>query len=125
MSEETPIFTPYKKIGWRKYFQILTVGLLLVLLYQLGLPLSSIALFGILFLLLIVLKGKLYKQFDNFLNRKFPFLSKLNPQIKKIIIVISFVLIFMLTKQLIFAVLKMYGVDIQQTITDNLTNQSR
>lgn len=123
MNQEIPLFPSYKKIGWRKYFQIGTAGLLLFALYQLGLPWPTIALMGLLFLLLILLKGKLYKKFDHFLNQKFPFLSRLNPQIKEVIIIVAFVLTFMLIKQLILAGLKMYGVDVQQTITDSLKNQ--
>lgn len=114
---------PSKISSWRKYFQILTVGLLLIVLYQLGLPWPTIALMGLLFLLLILLKGKLYKKFDHYLNQKFPFLSKLNPQIKEVIIIVAFVLTFMLIKQLVLTGLKMYGVDVQQTITDSLNNQ--
>lgn len=116
---------PSKISSWRKYFQILTVGLLLIALYQLGLPWPTIALIGLLFLLLILLKGKLYKKFDHYLNQKFPVLSKLNPPIKEVIIIVAFVLTFMLIKQFVLTGLKMYGVDVQQTITNSLNGQTQ
>lgn len=116
---------PSKISSWRKYFQIGTAGLLLFVLYELSLPWPTIALIGLLFSLLILLKGKLYKKFDHYLNQKFPVLSKLNPPIKEVIIIVAFVLTFMLIKQFVLTGLKMYGVDVQQTITNSLNGQTQ
>jgi len=112
-----------RKIGWRKGFQILFSIILMYVLYTLGLSLYFIVLFGIVILLLIIFKGKLYKKLEDFLSRKFPFLSKLNPWIRKLIIVVIFILIYMLLKQIIFLLLKMAGVDIQGMLAESI-NQS-
>lgn len=123
MNEENSDFPRKVKIPWKKYFQILTGAVLLVVLYKLKLPLSSIILVGLLFVLLIFIKGRLYKKFDRFLNRRFHFLSKLNPPTKELIIVVSFVLFYALIKLIILIWLKTQGLDVQQVITDNLDSQ--
>ena len=112
-----------KKTGWKKYFSILTFILLLFLFYRLGLPGYFIILIGIVILLLVLLKGKLYTKIDDFLRKKLPILSRQKPWVRKLIIIAIFILIYVLLKQVVFMVLKMAGVDIQRIISDSI-NQS-
>ena len=108
---------------WKNYIRILLLAGLLYLLFDLGLSLYLVISVGIVFLLLMVLKGKLYKKLDNFLVEKFPSLSKLKPWVKKLIIIAIFLLIYTVLKQVIFLFLRMAGVDIPKIISDNIINQ--
>jgi hypothetical protein len=110
-------------VNWKLCLRILFSVIILYTFYKSGLPLYFIVLFGLIILLLILLKGTLYKKLDNFLGRTFPFLSKLKPWVKKLIIIAVFVLVYMILKQIIFLVLKQFGVDVQQMITNSI-NQS-
>ncbi len=91
--------------------------------YTLDFPLYILILIGIVILLLILLRGRLYKKLDDFIRKKFPFLSKHKTWVRKLIIIILFVLIYILLKQIIFLILKMAGIDVQKMITDSI-NQS-
>jgi hypothetical protein len=107
---------------WKNYIRIFLFGGLLYLFYSLGLSLYFIILIGAVLLLLTLLKGKLYKKLDNCLSKKFPFLSKLKPWVKKLIIVVIFILIYTLLKQIIFLVLKIVGIDIEGIISENINS---
>ena len=110
-------------INWKLYLRILLLALILYTFYNLGLPFYFIVLLGIILLLLIFLKGKLYKKLDSFLSKRLPFLSKLNPVIKKIIIIVVFVLVYMILKWIIFWILGLFGADVRQMIAQSI-NQS-
>jgi hypothetical protein len=110
-----------KKVGL--ILQIIYILFILGLFYYLGFPLPYIAIMAIIILLLILFKGKLYRKLDSLLSRRLPFLSKLKPWIKKLIIITFFILIWIILKQIIFGVLKMAGIDVQKIIMNSL-NQS-
>jgi len=112
-----------KKAGWRVYLQILSSLILLFLLYSLGTPLYLVLLFGVFILFLVFLKGKLYTKIDHYLTKRFTFISKLSPLAKKFVIVIIFMIIYLILKQVIYSGLKVFGVDIQKTLFDSI-NQS-
>ncbi|MDD5253482.1 MAG: hypothetical protein PHG05_00050 [Candidatus Nanoarchaeia archaeon] len=110
------------RIRWKEYLRILLLIVLLYMFYRLGLPLYFIILMGIVLLLFILLKEEFYGKLDNFLSKKFPFLSKLKPWVRKLIILAIFILIYMLLKQVIFLGLRIAGVDIQNIITESINN---
>jgi len=105
---------------WRKYIQILSIIGLLYFFYYLGLPLYYLGLIGIMSILLILLKGKIYRKLEGYINKKFPKISEQPSWIKKLIIIGLFVIIYILIKQVIFTFLKMVGIDIQKIILENL-----
>jgi hypothetical protein len=109
--------------NWKIYLRILLLLVMLYAFYKLGFPFYFIVIFGIILLPLIVLRGTIYKKLDNFLCRKLPFLLKLNPIIKKIIIIIVFILVYMAVKGIIFYILSLFGIDVQKMISEGL-NQS-
>jgi hypothetical protein len=110
-------------VNWKLYLRFLLLALILFTFYKLDFPLYFIVILGIIILLLILLRGTLYKKLDNFLSKKLPFLSKLNPVVKKIIIIVVFVLIYMALKWVIYWILALFGVDVQQMINESI-NQS-
>ena len=96
--------------------QVLISVLLLVFFYSVGLPLYFIVFIGLFIVLMIFLKGKLYRSLEKFMNKRLPFPSKLKPWLKKLIIVVVFILVYMFLKQIIFFVLEQFGIDVQQII---------
>jgi hypothetical protein len=107
----------------RLYFRIFVYIILLSVLYTIEVPWPVVIFLGFLFLILILLKSKLYKKIDSFFTTHFPFLSEQKPWIRKVIIIITFILIYMAIKQIIYAFLGFFGVDVQRMISDSI-NQS-
>jgi general stress protein CsbA len=108
------------KINWNKYLRLIFFIVLIYTFYKLDFPNYFIVLFGVIILFFIFLKGRTYKKVDNFLNKKIPSLSKRKPWIKKIIIMVVFILIYIILKKCIFMILKLIGLDFQQMIIENL-----
>ncbi|MFA5070781.1 MAG: hypothetical protein WC511_00225 [Candidatus Pacearchaeota archaeon] len=104
-------------------FQLVYVILILGLFYYLNFSIYFIMVVGVLFLLIILLKGKLYTKIKDFTNKKFPSLAKLPSWIHKLIIILIFILIYILLKEIIFFVLKLGGIDVRGIIA-NSVNQS-
>ena len=57
------------------------------------------------------------------MDKKFPFLVSLNPTIRKIIIILIFILFWVLLKQIIFMGFNLAGIDLQDIMIESL-NQS-
>lgn len=76
-------------------------------------------------MLIILLKGRFYKKLENFINKKFPSISKQPSWIKKLIILIAFILIYIIIKQIIFFSLKIVGIDIRQIISESINSSIR
>lgn len=70
-------------------------------------------LMAIMFLALLLLKGKAYQQIDSFLNKSLPFLANSPPWLKKLVIILFFFLVYGLLKQLVFWALGEMGFDVQ------------
>ncbi|MCK9568279.1 hypothetical protein M0R72_05000 [Candidatus Pacearchaeota archaeon] len=104
-------------------FQLVYGILILGLFYYLGFSIYFIMVIGVLFLLIILLKGKLYRKVKDFANKKFPSISKLPSWVQKLIIILAFILIYLLIKELIFFILKLGGIDVREIIV-NSVNQS-
>jgi hypothetical protein len=103
--------------------QLVYVILILGLFYYLGFSIYFIMVIGVLFLLIIFLKGKLYRKIKDFTNKKFPSISKLPSWVQKLIIILVFILVYLLIKELIFFVLKLGGIDVREIMV-NSVNQS-
>ena len=109
--------------NWKFYLRILLLVVILYAFYVAGFPLHFIILLGAVILFLILLRGAVYKKLNNFLSKKIPSLSKLNSGVKKVIILLAFILIYMILKWSIFWVLGLFGVNVQQMVLDGI-NQS-
>ena len=112
-----------KEFGWKVYLQVVLLIILIYIYYRLGFSVSTIVLILLVLLLLRLFKGKLYKRLDDFLIDKLPFLSKQKQWVRKCIVIIVFILLYFILKQVIFLILKQFGIDIQQMIMDKI-NQS-
>jgi len=103
--------------------RIFAVLLLLYALYSTGLPLYYVAIIGIVFIVIIFLRGKLYKKIDELLTKHLKFLSNVKPWVKKAIIIAVFIIIYVLLRELIYLILGLFGIDVQQALDEGI-NQS-
>lgn len=102
------------------YLRIILVLLLLVSLYQFGVPIEGIVAMGVLFIAVILLRGPLYKKIETAIISKFPAFGKLHPWIQKGVIILCFIIIYAIFKQIIFLGLKLIGFDLQKMIFDSI-----
>jgi len=107
-------------MDWKIYVRLFFIILLLFSLYLVGAPFSAIILMGAVFLVVLFLRGPVYKKIDDYLINKFPSFGKLHPWVQKIIIFLIFIVFYYLLKQILFFGLKLAGFDIQQMILDSI-----
>lgn len=105
------------------WFQIVFSSLILGLFYYLGASIYSIITLGIMFLLIILLKEKLYGRTKDAIHKYFPSVSKLPSWIQKIIILVLFILVYILIREIVFAVLKIAEVYVRGLMMEGI-NQS-
>ena len=107
-------------IKTRIYLKTLISIILLIFLYFSGIPISFLIFLGFLILLLILFKTKLYEKIEKTLTKKIPSFSKQRPWIKKIIIILIFIVIYTILKQIIFFILRQLGINIKQIFYDRI-----
>jgi hypothetical protein len=105
---------------WRIYFSIVCSLLILYSFYMAGLSLYIILILGIFFLLVILLRGPLYEKIDEIIVKKFPFVEKMPSWGKRLLIILSFFLVFAALKQIVFFSLKIAGIDLQEMMTESI-----
>lgn len=104
-------------------FQLIYVVALLLLFYYLNFSIYFLLVVGLFFILIIFLKGKIYKNINNFASKQIPLLKKFPNWIQKLIIIIVFILIYILIKEIIFFILNLIGIDIRGMLINSI-NQS-
>ncbi len=104
-------------------FQFIYLIILLGLFYYLGFSIYFLLVLGIFFILIILLKGKLYRKINEYAIRRFSFLKKLPNWVQRLIIIFGFILIYILIKEIIFLILELFGIDIREIMINNI-NQS-
>jgi uncharacterized membrane protein len=97
----------------RRIYQIVVSIILLGLLWYLGFPPYYIGIMAVLIIFLIFIRGRLYRGIEKFMDKIFPFLLKFKPVTRKVIIIVIFILVWILLKQIIFFILNLAGVDMQ------------
>jgi len=104
-------------------FQLIYVVALLLLFYYLNFSIYFLLVVGLFFILIIFLKGKIYKSINNFASEQIPLLKKFPNWIQKLIIIIVFILIYILIKEIIFFILNLIGIDVRGMLINSI-NQS-
>ena len=112
-------------MDWTDTFRLVFGAGLLYFLYSVGLPLPSLVFFGILFVLLLFLRGAFYRKIDAFLAQRFRFMSGLPSWGRQLVVIVVFIFLYLLLKQVLFEVLKALGVDFQQELLDSLNESVR
>ncbi len=115
------------RVNLRIWIRVAIILVLLFFMYLGGLPLSFIIIFGIIIIILIILRGKLYRQVDKFLKKHFKFMSKIKkPWLEKLIIIVVFVIVYLIFREVVYLILGLFGIDltnIQHVVSESI-NQS-
>jgi hypothetical protein len=112
-----------KSKGWKLYFQIIFFIVFGYIYYNLGFSITFIVFIFLILMLLKLLKGKFYKRLNKFMISNFHFLSKQKKWVKKLIIILVFIIIYLLFKQIIFLILKQFGINVKAMLANKI-NQS-
>lgn len=108
------------KDNWKKYFRILILAGLLILFYFAGMALYLIVAIGLILIFLLILKGKIYKNVEKFIENKFRFFSKIHPIWKKIFVILIFIVIYFIAREIVFSVMKVFGFDMQRVMIESI-----
>jgi lysylphosphatidylglycerol synthetase-like protein (DUF2156 family) len=111
-----------KKSLWKILLRIALLVLLIYALYTASMPVFYIALVLIIIILLFILRGAFYRKIDSSLNSRLHFSKKLPPWLRKLLVIVLFIGVYMLIKQILFALLKSFGVDFPGMISESINN---
>jgi hypothetical protein len=100
--------------------RIVLIAFLLLLLYSSGVPLTVVVIFGIILGAFILLRGTIYREVGGSLEKMLPFISKWPPWGKKLLVAIVFILVYLVFKQAVYEILKLFGMDVQGMLLNGL-----
>ena len=110
---------------WKIYLRLAAIALLLYVFYTTGMPRSVIAVIGAFLILLVLLRGVLYRKIDEALVKRFSFVGRLHPWAKKVLIIAIFIVIYVMLKQTLFFALNMAGIDVQRMMMESINASVR
>ncbi|MFA6329657.1 MAG: hypothetical protein WCX64_03160 [Candidatus Micrarchaeia archaeon] len=99
--------------------RIAFTGLLLLLLLTLGVPLEAVAFLGLLFAAIILLKDRLWKRIDRFLDSQ-KIVPKEPKWLRGIIVFAAFLVAYYVVKFVIFYILAAAGFDVQAELIKSM-----
>ena len=103
--------------------RIAVVLLLLAYFYVAGLPLEIIAIIGIMFAGFFFLRGKIWKTAEHVMENYFPFTKKWPEWAHKAIVIILFIVLYLILKEIVYILLGFAGIDVQQIITNSFQSK--
>lgn len=98
---------------------------MLVLLAISGIPFQYVAFFAVFIFLMMFLRGHIYKKVEHYLRNIFPSITKLNPKFEKAIIIVVFLILYIILKEIILLILKLFGIDIQKEIIQSINESAK
>ncbi|MFH1664194.1 MAG: hypothetical protein ABH986_05310 [archaeon] len=109
----------------KTWLRLLLLPLLLYSFYLAKLPIEIIIIFGLFFLLIILFRTHFYDKIEFLLGEKFPVIHDWHPWQKKAIIIIVFILIYTVIKQLLyFSMDFFFGLNIEKMVLESMNYQS-
>ena len=97
-------------------FRLLVIPLLMYSFYLLGWSLEVIAILGIIFTIVILFRGKIWKMTESAVEKYLPFTKAWPDWAQKLLLIIIFYLIYAILKLVIFFTLGLVGIDIEELI---------
>lgn len=97
-------------------FRLLLVPLLLYFFYLLKWPIEIIAVLGVLFILIILLRGKIWNAAEKTIEKYLPFTRTWPGWAQKLLLILVFFLIYVALKQILFFILGLFGIDLQEMV---------
>ena len=76
---------------WKMGLRLAAVALLLYVFYTAGMPMNIIAAIGAFLIVLVLVRGALYRKIDEALVKRFSFVRKMHPWTKKVLIIAIFI----------------------------------
>ena len=107
-----------KNMKLKDYIFILTVAGMAVSLYFAKVALPTIALLILVIAVFRLFKGRIYAKIEERIRNRSFFASKCPAWMVKLIVVVSFIILFVLLKWIVFEVFKIFGMDLRQNLTD-------
>ncbi len=103
--------------------RLLLLPLLLYSFFLSGFPFEVILILGVFFLLIILFRSHAYNKIEFHLGKKFPFIHSWHPWKKKALIILVFIFIFAVIKQLLYFSLDVFfGINIEEMLLKNLNS---
>ena len=100
----------------RMIIRLLFLPVFMYIFYTLGFSLEAVAILGGFFLIIILLRGKIWETAEKTIEKYLPFTKSWPDWAQKVLVIICFVLIYYLFKQILFFVLLLLGVDMQEIL---------
>ncbi len=100
-------------MNWRDGFRYGSVLLLLYIFYDLGMYVTTLAALGVMMALFLALRGTIYGKVSSALDEHVPHTKKLPGWLKYAVTLIVFLLIFIVLKEIAYAVLYYAGLDVK------------
>ncbi|MFH1240069.1 MAG: hypothetical protein V1672_02535 [Candidatus Diapherotrites archaeon] len=98
----------------RLIIRLLLLPVFLYIFYTLGFSLEAIAILGSFFVVIILLRGKIWETAERTIEKYLPFTKSWPEWAQKVLLVIFFVLIYYSFKQILFFILMLFGIDLQE-----------
>ncbi len=106
----------------RLIFRLAMFSLLFFILYSSGVPVDSLIFLGIFFIVLIFLRGKLWKSVKRFVDKNLKFTKNWPSWAEKLLLVVIFILFYYLLRVVIFYVLGLFGINLSQIILGSMNH---
>lgn len=96
--------------------RLLFLPVFMYIFYTLGFSLEAVAILGIFFLIIILLRGKIWETAERTIEKYLPFTKSWPDWAQKALVFLAFILIYYILKQILFFVLLLFGIDMQEMI---------
>jgi len=107
----------------RLLVRLLLLPLLLYSFFLAKFPLELILILGMFFLLVILFRSHAYNKIELHLGERFPFIHDWHPWKKKALIILVFIFVFGVIKQLLYFSLNVFfGFDIEQMLLESMNS---
>jgi len=101
------------KMDKKLAFRLLLIPLFLYAFYRLGFPIEIITILGILYIVIVLFRGKIWKTAEQTIERLMPFTKTWPVWAQKILLFLIFFLIYAILKQILFFALGLVGIEIE------------
>ncbi len=101
------------KLHWRDALRYLLILVLLYLLYDMGMKPATLVVLGIIMLVFVALRGRIYNKVSELLEKHVPHTKRLPSWLKYVVTLAVFLLTYIVVKELVYLALYQVGVDVQ------------
>ncbi|MFH1391812.1 MAG: hypothetical protein ABIH20_05865 [Candidatus Diapherotrites archaeon] len=96
--------------------RLLLVPVILYALYTLELPFEIIAVLGVLYIALILLRGKIWRTVERAIEKYLPFTKTWSDWKQKLLLILFFIILYFVLKQVIYFLLGFVGINLEEIL---------